>query len=108
MMQKFLVSLLLSAAVMSMLLGQAYGIDIWTYPECTEDTDCRPKEYCDIFTNGCDDKECEDDDECGPKQFCHAGWFDCYDKECEKDDDCERGEFCDFKYECSSEEWQWY
>ncbi|XP_077974308.1 uncharacterized protein LOC120348035 [Styela clava] len=102
-MPKFLVCLLLSAAVMSVLLGQAYGLDV--LPTCKEDKDCGPKEFCDIFWYKCRNKVCEDDDECGPNQVCHGYWFDCYDKECEKDDDCERGEYCDFKYECSLEEW---
>nr|XP_039272699.1 uncharacterized protein LOC120346965 [Styela clava] len=89
MMQKFFVSLLLSAAVMSMLLDHAYG------KECELDSDCGHKQFCDFYLDECRNKECEKDDDCEPKGFCIKDGWQCIDIECEIDDDCESGKYCE-------------
>ncbi|XP_077972469.1 uncharacterized protein LOC120339969 isoform X2 [Styela clava] len=90
-MQKFMVSLLLSAAIMPMLLDQACGHIV-----CDKDDDCDFDQYCSSDWGECRDSVvCVSADECDHDQYCDRDTNTCDDEVCDADDDCKPDQYCD-------------
>nr|XP_039273898.1 uncharacterized protein LOC120347853 isoform X4 [Styela clava] len=94
-MQRFFVSIMLSAAVMLILLDGTYGQSDYG-GGCKEHSDCF--RFCDTNWGYC--IECLKNEDCGSDQFCNDG--DCSHEECEKHKDCNNPDkLCNyFKKKC--------
>nr|XP_039273895.1 uncharacterized protein LOC120347853 isoform X2 [Styela clava]XP_039273896.1 uncharacterized protein LOC120347853 isoform X2 [Styela clava] len=92
-MQRFFVSIMLSAAVMLILLDGTYGQSDFD-GECWKNEDCGLDQFCDGIR--CIYTACEGDKDCDSSQFCSMFYElygytisgECRTIECEVDEDC--------------------